>query len=209
MPVKNETTKKNINSDMANLFQKLEIEAFRAGITPRTKESREWFRKKAASLGRINTNQLMKQEELDLTARQAIGSMYMFYYDPKHKETLPYYDSFPLAIVIERRPGGFLGLNLHYLPPILRAKFLDGLMDLTSDNSFNDTTTFNARYRMLKSSAKLKYFKPCVKHYLGAHVKSRFARVPAPEWEVATFLPTAAWQKGSASSIYKDSRLAI
>ena len=110
---------------MANLFQKLEIEAFRAGITPRTKESREWFRKKAASLGRINTNQLMKQEELDLTARQANGSMYMFYYDPKHKETLPYYDSFPLAIVIERRPGGFLGLNLHYLPPILRAKFLD------------------------------------------------------------------------------------
>ena len=82
-------------------------------------------------------------------------------------------------------------------------------MDLTSDNSFTDSTFFKARYRMLRNSAKLKYFKPCVKHYLGAHVKSRFARVSAPEWEIATFLPTAQWQKGSASSIYKDSRLAI
>jgi len=200
------TVKKIINSGMANLFQKLEIEAFRAGITPRTKESRDWFRKKAAALGTINRNQLMKQEELDLTARQAIGSMYMFYYDPKHKDTLPYYDSFPLAVVIERAPGGFLGLNLHYLPPVLRAKFLDGLMDLSSDNSFDDNTFFKARYRMLKSSSKLKYFQPCVKHYLGKHVRSRFARVPAPEWEVATFLPMASWQKGKASQVYADSR---
>ena len=60
---------------MANIFQKLEIEAFRAGITPRTQESRDWFRRKAAALGRINTNQLMKQDELDLTACQVIGSM--------------------------------------------------------------------------------------------------------------------------------------
>ena len=38
---------------MSNLFQKLEYEAFRAGITPRSKESREWFRKKARSM-RVN-----------------------------------------------------------------------------------------------------------------------------------------------------------
>ena len=31
------------NRGNSNLFQRLEIEAFRAGITPRTKESREWF----------------------------------------------------------------------------------------------------------------------------------------------------------------------
>ena len=191
---------------MANLFQKLEIEAFRAGITPRTKESREWFRKKAASLGRINTNQLMKQEELDLTARQAIGSMYMFYYDPKHKETLPYYDSFPLAIVIERRPGGFLGLNLHYLPPILRAKFLDALLDATNNKKYDETTKFRLTYNILNGARKMRYFKPCFKHYLLNHVKSRFAEVPAPEWEIATFLPTAQWKKASAGRVYSDSR---
>ena len=44
----------------------------------------------------------------------------------------------------------------------------------------------------------MRYFKPCFKHYLLNHVKSRFAEVPAPEWEIATFLPTAQWKKASA-----------
>ena len=35
-----------------SLFRELEIEAFRAGITPRTKQSIEWFRKKARQLFR-------------------------------------------------------------------------------------------------------------------------------------------------------------
>ena len=47
----------------------------------------------------------------------------------KHKETLPFYDSFPLVIIIGKAKGGFLGMNLHYLPPTLRAKFLDALME--------------------------------------------------------------------------------
>lgn len=194
---------------MSNLFQNLELQAFRAGITPRTKESRDWFRRKAQALRRVNRNQLMREEPIDLQNRQIIGSMYMFFYQPKHRDKLPYYDSFPLSIVIDKAPGGFLGLNLHYLPPTLRAKFLDGLMDTVNNKMYTDDARFMVTYRMLKASTKMKYFKPCVKHYLTDHVKSRFARVPAPEWEIATFLPTADWQKGSASSVYQASRKAI
>ena len=194
---------------MSNLFQKLEFEAFRAGITPRTKESREWFRKKAQALGRVNRNALMKEEPIELNNNSVIGSMYMFFYDPKHKDTLPYYDSFPLVIVLDKAPGGFLGLNLHYLPPTLRAKFLDALIDTANNKLYTDNTRFTVTYNMLKASTKMKYFKPCVKHYLTDHVRSRFARVPAPEWEIATFLPTADWQKGSSASVYRDSRRAI
>jgi len=40
-------------------------------------------------------------------------------------------------------------------------------------------------------------------------VRSRFALVPAPEWEIATFLPTADWRKASGSKVYKDSRAMI
>jgi len=50
---------------MADLFQKLELEAFRAGINPRTEQSREWFRKKAQRLTRVNREKLMKSEVLD------------------------------------------------------------------------------------------------------------------------------------------------
>jgi len=112
---------------MSNLFQTLELEAFRKGITPRTKESRDWFRKKAQQMQRINRNQLMQEDEIKLRNRFGVGNMYMFFYDPKTKDTLPYYDAFPLVIPIEPAEGGFYGLNLHYLPPVLRAKFLDAL----------------------------------------------------------------------------------
>jgi len=50
----------DINIVMANLFKELEIEAFRAGITPRTKESRDWFRKRVSGIRRVNRNELMK-----------------------------------------------------------------------------------------------------------------------------------------------------
>ena len=194
---------------MSNLFKNLELEAFRAGITPRTRESRDWFRRKAQRLRRVNRNQLMKEEPVELSNRRIIGSMQMFFYDPKLKNELPFYDAFPLVIVLGPAQGGFLGLNLHYLPPTLRAKFLDALLDVTNNKSYDDSTKFDITYGMLKSAMKYKYFKPCIKHYLNKHVRSRFATVPAPEWEIATFLPTADWQKTSASQVYSDSRRKI
>lgn len=191
---------------MSNLFNTLELEAFRAGITPRTKESRDWFRKRVSNIRRVNRNQLMKEEPIEIEDGQIVGSMQMFFYDPKLKKELPYYDSFPLVIVIGPAEGGFLGLNLHYLPPLLRAKFLDALLDITNNKRYDKTTRFNVSYNLLKRAAKMKYFKPCIKHYLNEHVRSRFATVPAPEWEIATFLPTADFQKAGKSKVYSDSR---
>ena len=113
--------------------------------------------------------------------------MYMFFYDPKHKDTLPYYDGFPLIIMLGPAPNGFYGLNLHYLPPVLRAKLLDAI---------------------LAESGKIpqRYLAPAMKHYLTQHVRSRFALVDEPEWEIATFLPMADWNKASATKVYSDSR---
>lgn len=194
---------------MSNLFNKLELQAFRSGITPRTKESRDWFRRKALALRNVSRSALMKEEPVTLSNRSVVGSMYMFFYDPKHKDTLPYYDSFPLVIVIGKAEGGFLGLNLHYLPPILRAKFLDALLDIASNDKYDESTKFALSYSLLKKSSKYKYFKPCIKHYLASNVKSRFAKVHAPEWEIAAFLPTADWQKAGKSTVYSNSRRMI
>jgi len=194
---------------MSNLFQNLELAAFKKGITPRSAESRAWFQKQAAKLGKVNRSQLMKEPELQLTGRQVLGGMFMYFYDPKTKDTLPYYDSFPLTIIVGKAPGGFTGLNLHYLPMALRAKFLDALMDVTSDTAMDEGTKFNVKYNMLKRATSMKYFKPCFKRYLSSNVRSRFALVPAPEWEIATFLPTQDFQKSNKSSVYADSRRMI
>jgi hypothetical protein len=193
---------------MSNLFYNLEIEAFRKGLTLRTKESREWFRRRVANL-RPNRNALMKEEPIQLQNRGVVGNMYMFFYDPKHKDTLPYYDSFPLVIVVGPAEGGFYGLNLHYLPPTLRAKFLDELLEITNNRLYDDSTKFKISYDLLQRAARMKYFKPCFKHYLNKHVRSRFAMVEAPEWEIATFLPTADFQKASRAQVYADSKRKI
>ena len=79
---------------MSNLFQKLELEAFRAGITPRTQQSRDWFRKRVQQLTRVNREALMREDEINKVSRPLLGSMMMFFYDPKLKDKLPYYDTF-------------------------------------------------------------------------------------------------------------------
>lgn len=194
---------------MSNLFQTLEIEAFRKGITPRTRESRAWFKKKAQQIKSIDRKQLMREEPLETTNSQVVGHMFMFFYDPKTKQQLPYYDKFPLVIVVGPAKDGFYGINLHYLPLSLRAKFLDALLDITTNNKYDETTKFKMSYALLQRSARLKYFKPCFKHYLNKHVRGNFARVSAPEYEIATFLPTADWAKGSSKQVYADSRKMI
>lgn len=200
---------------MANLFQTLEREAFRAGIAPRTRESREWFRKRLSVMQgkNINRRQLMREDPLEYRnpreARQVIGNMFMFFYDAKHKDTLPYWDAFPLVIAAGKAPGGFYGLNLHYLPLTFRAKFLDALMDITNNNRFDETTRFKAKYNLLSSSRKFRYFEPCFKHYLFEQIEGKVSYVPPPEWEIAIFLPTAQWQKANKQQVYSDSRRII
>lgn len=198
---------------MAELFKNLQYQAFRAGINPRTKESRDWFRKKTQELRRINRSALLKDELVKkksaVANRTNIGSMFMFFYEAKNKDTLPYYDKFPLIIMVGPAEGGFYGINLHYLSPVMRAKFLDALLDVTSNNNYDESTKFRVTYNLLSRSNKFKYFKPCFKHYLKNQVRSSLAEVQAPEWEIATFLPMASWNKGSSMDVYAKSRSII
>lgn len=190
---------------MASLFDKLQAQAFRAGITPRTKEAQNWFRKKVKDLGDVNARALLKDDALEKSNRGVAGNMYMYFYDPKHKATLPYYDRFPLVIVLEPAKGGFYGLNLHYLSPVVRARFLDALM-ATAPKNINDTSKLKLRYDLLKGAQKFKEFQPCFKHYLTAHVKSTMVRVPMTEWDIAIFLPTEQFKKVKAETVWRYSR---
>ena len=190
-----------------SFFDRLQVQAFRAGIQIRTDDSMNWFRDKLRNMRNINRQQLIKDERLERVTRPRMGDMYMFFYDPKHKETLPYYDTFPLIIMVERAPGGFYGLNLHYLPPVLRAKLFDALT-LTNDK-YDETTRFRARYRILSSVRKLRLYKPCFKHYLTTHIESRIAKVQPSEWEIAMFMQTQRFKKSTATNIYRESRRAI
>ena len=131
--------------------------------------------------------------------------MMFFQYDPKHKDTLPYYDIFPLVIPINIYKDGFLGLNLHYLPPPHRAKLLNALMNLATDSRFDEKTRLAISYEYLAGVKKYKLAGPCIKRYLTNHIRSKFVLIPAPEWEQAIFLPFAIWAKASEAKVWDDS----
>ena len=190
---------------MASLFDTLQAQAFRAGVTARTNKSREWFQARVKELGSVNRQQLMKADALDPVSTEIAGNMYMYFYDPKMKKTLPYYDRFPLTIMVEEAPGGFYGLNLHYLRPDIRAKFLDQLMQTAPKNPREKTRLTKMRYELLKNVRKYKEFKPCFKHYLTSHVKSKMVRVPMTEWEIAVFLPTEQFTKSTKTKVWAES----
>ena len=190
---------------MASLFDQLESEAFRKGITARSKEANVWFQKKAKELGPIGKTVLSDDRLLDGQQTRP-GDMVMYIYDPKLKATLPYYDTFPLSIVVGPAKDGFYGINLHYLPPKVRAIFLDKLGDIVSNKKFNATTKFRITYNLLKATKNYKYFKPCFKHYLTKHVSSKIMKVNAAEWNIAIFLQTAKFKKASEGKVWADSR---
>ena len=189
-----------------SFFTNLAAKAFRAGVTPRTDASRKWFRDEVRNNKNINRRKLLKDPALEARNRARVGSMYMYFYDPKHRETLPYYDVFPLTIMVEPVPGGFYGLNLHYLPPALRAKLFDSIVELTNNKKYDESTRFKLTYNMLKSASKMRFFKPCFKHYLYSQIEGRVAMVEAPAWEMALFLPTEQFRKSSKTAVWKDSR---
>ena len=200
---------------MAKMFDDILLKGIRAGQVPgRTQDARQWYRDQAKALQKKNqTDRLIRELRTDSNRRQdtrfLLGNMYLFAYDPKHKETLPYYDRFPLIFPINKAKGGFLGINLHYLPPPFRAKLMDELYTVMNNKAFNDTTRLTANYKILNSTTKFKHFKPCIKHYLNAQVRSKPAYINPTEWDVALFLPTQKFVGATTTQVYADSRKII
>ena len=187
---------------------KVQAQAFKAGVQVNTKDSLDWFRKQLRAMKRVSRQGLLKDPDVEVARRILPGRMYMYFYDPKHKKTLPYYDRFPLIIAVKPAPGGFYGLNMHYLPPILRARLMDGLLDYKTGDS-----DFAAKIRVtlgrLQGVSKLKFYKPCYKQYLNNKVSSRIVQVPASDWDYTLFLPSEQFKKAGVSKVWSDSRKMI
>lgn len=198
---------------MSYLFQqalKNNANAPSVSSTAGQKDAIDWFRKQALSVTRVNTNRMIDDVEpfkrLQSLSVNSIGKMYMFFYDPKLKQQLPYYDRFPLVFPIEFYDDSFLGINLHYLPPMLRARLMDSLYSTINNFKFNKTTKLQITYKTLKGAARFKLFQPCIKKYLFSHVKSPFIYVSPDEWDFALMLPSDRFVKAGKNAVWEDSR---
>ena len=155
------------------------------------KEPYQWYRNRIKELGTPSQAQLIRDGKI--TGRVNFGALNMFIYDPKLKNKLPYYDTFPLVLPIERYGDGFLGINFHYLPYALRARLLSRLDP-------------NANYSALKY---VRLVKPTLKRYLNSNVRSRFRKLEEEDFMTAIMLPVQRFRKSSASKVWSDSRKVI
>ena len=198
---------------VAYIFQELAKKGIAAGITKaRSEEAREWFRNESKTIKSVIPREIMLSDTKRLKSSLqdfSIGRMYMFYYDAKTKEDLPYWDRFPLIFVLELYQDGFLGINLHYLPPILRAKLMDKLYDTINNNKYDDSTKLKISYQILKSASQFKLFKPCLKKYLTNHVRSKFFTIDVNRWDMALMLPTERFEKKTKYQVWKESTKAV
>ena len=183
---------------------KTSIKTAKAGAKARA--AGDWFKEKvkqasaSTRMRAVTPTQLLKRQEATDTE---LGQMLFYKYDPKFAKKLPYWDMYPLVFPFERAPGGFYGLNLHYIPPRERAVLMDQLNKYASNDKYDKTTRLELTYGLLKRFGRAV---PCVKRYLGDHVKSQTVRIDADEWEIAIFLPVERFQKESKKTVWADSR---
>jgi hypothetical protein len=194
------------------IFDNILIQGARQGIIPaRTVAAREWYRSAAGKLMTNITPGVFEKrtDEARKVSSMEFGYMYAFKYDPKTKNDLPYYDTFPLIFPVRMDSDGFLGINFHYLPPVLRAKLMNALYSTLTNKKYDDTTKVKISYSILQSASKYRYFKPMLKKYLRSHVRSQFLEIQVNEWDIAIFLPTESFRKADTGRVWEESRKQI
>ena len=194
-------------------LQKLKT-AIKVGDVPvKERMAVTWFRsiveRSRAALAREVVPQYIKIDAAQrgtLTGRLIPGRLYFFMYMPKHKGILPYYDTFPLVLPIQRFSDGFLGINFHYLIPKDRAILFDELKVFVNDRTLGPMTKIKIKYDMMRGFTRFKRAKPCLKRYLVTYMKSQFIPVMPDEWGPALFLPVEQFRKRNKQAVWAESK---
>lgn len=195
---------------MTNKIDKLSklFEQYKMSPNEAMQKSKAWYMQQVALLDGVNIspNALMRDRyAMNISTKIIPGSMYIFKYDPKYADTLPYYDRYPLVIPFRHVPNGFYGLNLHYLHPQLRVALLDALMVYATNKNLNENTKLKFTWQMAAIAAKNKHIGSCVKMYLGDHIESQFMRIVPEYWVSAIMLPLESFQNANKSQVWKES----
>ena len=155
------------------------------------RKSVSWYRKNVADISnRVTAAALMRSGKLNGIPSK--GRLNFFFYDPKYKQVLPLYDRFPLVLPLETIPGGFMGLNFHYIRPVQRVSLLNNLQRFAT-GGMKPSTRIDATYDGIKG---VSITRNMIKKYLYGHVRSSFLRVDFDEAALAVMLPVQQFKKG-------------
>lgn len=161
-------------------------------------KSKGWFNsevKRLASNTRLTSTTVMSPVP---------GELYMYYYDAKHKATLPYWDKFPLVFPFRMMPDGFIGINLHYLHYKQRILLLDALQEIATSPRKTTSAKLTISYDILRTVAKGKKFEKCIHRYLYDHFKTPIKKIHSDNWVTAALLPNEMFVGETKEYIWKQ-----
>ena len=190
---------------MASILTQLAQEKSAGELRTMSKESLKWLMAKIADVRGVRVAKSISNEKVRQVNKFILGGLYCFYYNPKGKTDLPYYDQFPMVMALERYNDGFLGLNFHYLPIKYRVVFLDKLMNFATMGDAGEIMRMRVTYDILTASKRLKLFKPCIKRYLSSHIQSKILTIQPNEWDIAALLPLQQFKGATAPEVWQDS----
>lgn len=196
---------------MQSILTTLSDEKIAAQHQTMSRDSLNWLMKRIqqlrnpAAMARPLTRETHRYTRPTDRQKFLMGGLYYFYYDPKTKNDLPYYDRFPLVMPLKRESDGFIGLNFHYLPLRYRINFMRKLMPLALYNEDDEIRRIRVTYPILNASSRFKEFRPCIKKYLYNHIKSRILSVEPQEWDIALHLPIHQFRKAPVKDVWQES----
>lgn len=172
----------------------------------RTFQALTWYRNKVRDVfGTRDTPPELFFDKNNYPNRPIPGNIVTFRYNPSNKNTLPFYDVFPLVLILRIVPGGFIGLNFHYIHPMDRAVFMSKLQRY--ERPFPDgTIKLNIRYSTLKNVGGLPFHEECVKRYKRANIRTMFYTLTPEEWDIALFLPTEKFVNKTKQNVWKEAK---
>ena len=167
---------------------------FISGIKAKSRKAMDWFKsvvkktRAAAFPASTGRSELTGDRNIGVTGRPTVGKMYLFQYNAKWKEILPYWDRWPLIFPFDYAKDGFYGINLHYLPPNARVDLMLRLIKAQgSGGNMDENYKLNLSYDII---TKYPPAKPCIKRYLFSHVLgSGLYGISGQDWSYAAALP--------------------
>ena len=194
---------------MNRLLKDINSELEDKNISPRSRQSQEWFKGKLKELDRhpVNRNELTRElKNMNPVRTPHVGRMYIFYYFPKTRRQMPYYDLFPNIFMTDISSKYFQGINLHYLPVGMREDFFLRLLERVNKQNYDKQTFLRITYEYLDSFRRFRAFKSCWKRYDYKQVRGNIINVPSSEWENVMYLPTAMFRKKPEEIVHIESR---
>ena len=183
-------------------------DAIRTGkIGQEVRRSAQWFHDKVRGLkgelrnkfSSTNAAKFYRESEkinpLVFRKRVSLGDMFCYYSNPKYRQVLPYYDMFPMIMLISADKDTFLGINFHYLAPKFRAILLDRVTAKVGKGIIN-----------WKKISMITQIAPTIKRYRFDHIMKKVVPIEESEQEIAIFLPTERFKKASRAQVWSDSK---